>query len=216
MNLNPYFLTGLVILGLAASAQYFFGRKRNKVLAASISRGLEGLLKPNHTNYVNIGGSIGYNFVYTLSNGPWISAKGTMTMSPRHSLLYLPISRLLGFSDRFFINFFTKKKMRGEAHIISRVTLRRTRIDGVDTMSRREIEAGGRRFVMLWRGTDLSGELESLLSAFPDPKRLRHFCSYPDNRTFFLYTVPNGGEVAEDLRAVLQVAPKFLDAKKED
>lgn len=216
MTLNPFLLTGLVILGVAASAQFFFGRRRNKGIAASISRGLEELLKPNHTNYVNIGGSIGYNFVYTLSTGPWISAKGTMTMSPRHSMLYLPISRLLGFSDRFFINLFTKKKIKGEAHLIAAATLRRTKIEGLDLMSRREIEAGGRRFVMLWRGPDLSGELEALLQAFPDPRRLRHFCSYPDNKTFFLYTVPKGGDAAEDLRAVLHAAPKFLDVKKED
>jgi hypothetical protein len=216
MTLNPYLLVALLVLGVAASAQFFFGRKRNKAIAASISRGVEELLKPNHTNYVNIGGTIGYNFVYTLSNGPWISAKGTMTMSPRHSMLYLPISRLLGFTDRFYINLFTKKKIKGEAHIISKATLRRTKIDGLDTMSRREIEAGGQRFVMLWRGQDLSGELEAFLTAFPDPKRLRHFCSYPDNKTLFLFTVPKGGEVAEELRAVLHAAPKFLDAKKED
>ncbi len=215
MNLNPYLLAALVVMGVAATAQYFFGRRRNKALAASISRGLEALLKPNHTNYVNIGGSIGYNFVYTLSTGPWVSAKGTMTLSPRQSLLYLPISRLLGFSDRFFINLFTKKKIKGEAHIVSRATLRRARIDGIEEMNRRDAEAGGKRFVLLWRGTDLSSELESLLAAFPEPGRLRHFCSYPDNKTFYLYTVPRGGDASADLETVLHAVPRFLDSKKE-
>ncbi|NLJ47834.1 MAG: hypothetical protein GX430_14905 [Treponema sp.] len=216
MNLNPYLLAALVVLGVAATAQYFFGRRRNRALAASISKGLETLLKPNHTNYVNIGGSIGYNFVYTLSTGPWVSAKGTMTMSPRQSLLYLPISRLLGFTDRFFINLFTKKKIKGEAHIVARATLRRARIDGIEEMSRRDTEAGGKSFVLLWRGTDLSAELESLLAAFPEPRRLRHFCSYPGNKTFYLYVVPKGGDVSADLETVLHAVPKFLDSKKED
>lgn len=216
MNLNPYLLAALVVLGVAATAQYFFGRRRNRALAASISKGLETLLKPNHTNYVNIGGSIGYNFVYTLSTGPWVSAKGTMTMSPRQSLLYLPISRLLGFTDRFFINLFTKKKIKGEAHIVARATLRRARIDGIEEMSRRDTEARGKSFVLLWRGTDLSAELESLLAAFPEPRRLRHFCSYPGNKTFYLYVVPKGGDVSADLETVLHAVPKFLDSKKED
>ena len=215
MNLNPYLLTALVGLGIAATAQYFFGRRKNKAIAAGISRALEALLKPNHTNYVNIGGSIGYNFVYSLSTGPWVSAKGTITLSPRQSLLYLPISRFLGFTDRFFINLFTKKKIKGEAHIVSRATLRRARIDGLEEMSRREAEAGGKRFVLLWRGTDLSSELDALLQAFPDPGRLRHFCSFPDNKTFYLYTVPRGGQAAGDLEAVLRAIPRFLDTKKE-
>mgnify|MGYP005841277237 CR=1 FL=1 len=215
MNLNPYLLAALVALGIAATGQYFLGRRRNQALAASISKDLESLLKPNLSNYVNIGGSIGYNFVYTLSAGPWISAKGTMTMSPRQSLLYLPISRLLGFTDRFFINLFTKKKIKGEAHIVSRRTLRRARIDGIEEMNRREAEAGGKRFILLWRGTDLSSELEALLAAFPEPNRIRHFCSYPDNKTFYLYTVPKGGEVSADLKTVLHAVPTFLDSKKE-
>ncbi len=215
MKLNPFLLVALVILGVAATAQYFFGRRKNRALAAGITRGLESLLKPNHTNYVNIGGSIGYNFVYSLSSGPWVSAKGTITLSPRQSLLYLPVSRLLGFTDRFFINLFTKKRIRGEAHILSRTTLRRARIDGLEEMSRRDVEAGGKRFVLLWRGTDLSSELESLLEAFPEPRRLRHFCAYPDNKTFYLYTVPRGGDVSGDLETVLHAVPRFLDTKKE-
>ena len=73
-----------------------------------MSGALEELLKPGNTNYVNIGGSIGYNFAYSLS-GDWTKAKGTMTLNARHSLLYLPFSLLLGVRDRFYVNIFIRE-----------------------------------------------------------------------------------------------------------
>lgn len=212
--MNPYAMVALVILGITATVQYFLGTRTNRALAAKITGGLEDLLKPGHTNYVNIGGAIGYNFVYALS-GTWTSAKGTLTLSPRHSLLYFPISRLLGFRDRFYLNFFTKKRIRGEAHLVSKRYLRKSKIDGIAEMSRRDTEIGGRPFVLLWRGTDLSKELEAVLAAVPDPTRLRHFCSFPGNKTFYLHTIPLKAEVREDVEAVLKVLPRFLDTAKE-
>lgn len=214
--MNPYLLSALVILALAATAQYYLGTKKNRVIAAAISKGAEEVLKPTMTNYVNIGGAIGHNFSYSLSGGVWTSAKGTMTLCPRHSLLYLPFSRLLGFGvDRFFINLFTKKKLRGEGHVLCAGELKRAKIDGLAEMERREVEAAGKRFVLLWRGADLSGELEALLRAMPDPKRLRHFCAYADNKTFFLKTYPAAGNVRDDLKALLPRLDAFLDKAKE-
>lgn len=215
MNLNPYALIALVLLGIAATAQYFFGRKKNRALLSKLTEGLEAELKPTHTNYVNIGGAIGYNFVYALTNGPWTSAKGTITMSPRHSLLYMPISRLLGFNDRFYINLYTKKKLRGEAHLISRSQLRRTRIDGIQEMSRKDLDTEAGRFVLLWRGADLQADLEAVFEAMPDPSRLRHFCAFPDNKTFYLFTIPAQGAAREDVEALMHKLPRFLDIKKE-
>jgi hypothetical protein len=117
--------------------------------------------------------------------------------------------------DRFFVNIFTKKKLRGEAHLIDSGLLKRAKIDGIENMERREVEAGGRRFTMLWSGVDLTRELEALLAAMPDPARLRHFCSYADNKTFFLNTAPLKGEVHADLAAILPRLGDFLDKAKE-
>ncbi len=213
--MNPYLLSALVVLALAATGQYFLGTKRNRAIAATISKGAEEVLKPKMTNYVNIGGAIGHNFTYSLAWGHWTNAKGTMTLSPRHSLLYLPVSRILGLGvDRFYLSLFTKKKLRGEGHVVLDKELRRARISGIEDMERREVEAGGRRFVLLWRGDDLSEALEATLTALPEPARLRHFCCYGENKTFFLKTHPVKGEVAADLRALLPRLESFFDRKE--
>ncbi|MBU0928580.1 MAG: hypothetical protein KKA67_12580 [Spirochaetes bacterium] len=212
--MNPYALVALILLAIAATAQYYVGTKKNRWISSTLSGGLEETLKPTNTNYVNIGGTIGYNFTYSLS-GDWTRAKGTFTVNARHSLLYLPFSLLLGVRDRFFVNVFTKRKLRGEAHIVQASFLRKANIDGVEAMSRRAAVAGGREFVLLWKGADQSDELEQLLGALTDPARLRHFCSYPETKTFFVHMLPKDGRIAEDLGAVFKRLPRFFDGGKE-
>ncbi len=212
--MNPYALAALVVLAIAATAQYYLGTKKNRFISSRISRDLEELLKPSSTNYVNIGGSIGYNFAFALS-GNWSKAKGTMTLNARHSLLYLPLSLLLGVRDRFFMNIFTKKRLRGEAHLVESSYLRRANIEGLESMSRMEAEAGGKRFTLLWKGADLSAELRGVLESLAEPERLRHFCSYPETKTFFMHLRPKEGRVRDDLAAVMKRLPDFIDYGKE-
>ncbi len=179
-----------------------------------MSKDLEEALRPITSNYVNIGGSIGYNFTYLL-NDPYTSAKGTVTLSPRHSLLYLPFSLLIGVRDRFFVNIFTQKKLRGESHLVEASYLKKANITGIDSMQRREVAKGEKSFVLLWKGTDLSSNLQTILDALPEPVRLRHFCSFPENKTFFIHESPWNGQVKGNMEAILKHLPGFFGKEKE-
>ena len=211
--MNPYTIFALVILALIATASYFYGTKKNRWIASVLSKSTEAVLKPITANYVNIGGNIGYNFSFALSD-PYASAKGTFTMSPRHSLLYLPFSLLLGVRDRFFVNIFTKKRIRGEGHLVQASYLKRANIAGCDEMDRRETERNGRRFILLWRGADLSADLEKILESVPEPQRLRHFCAYPDTKTFFIHDLPKNGDIGGNLEAIAVRLPLFTAKEK--
>ena len=212
--MNPYTMTALVILAIVATASYFWGTKKNRWLAARLTKDFEEILHPSVSNYVNIGGSIGYNFTYSLPP-PYTSAKGTITLSPRHSLLYLPISLLIGVRDRYFVNVFVKKKILGEGHLVAASYLKKANIEGIDSMERRAMRINELEFVALWRGIDLSKELEDLLSALPDPARLRHFCAYPDTKTFFVHGTPGKDGLKANLEAVMQRVPAFVVKEKE-
>lgn len=212
--MNPYIISGIVVLAVLSTVSYFFGSRKNRWVVSTMSKQLEAVLKPRSTNYVNIGGSIGYNFSYALS-APYTNAKGTITLSPRHSLLYLPVSRLLGIGDRFFVNVFTKKKLRGEAHIVDATYMRKANIEGVDSMQHRDIEAKGKKFVLLWRSVDLSRELEATLACLDDPSSLRHFCSYPETGTFFMHLRPKSGQIEETVRSLVGRFSDFLEKEKE-
>ena len=191
--MNSYTLFAIVVLALVSTGAYFLGTKKNRWIASTLTKGLEEVLKPLNSNYVNIGGSIGYNFAYSLPN-PYTSAKGTITLSPRHSLLYLPFSLLIGVRDRFFVNVFTKKKLRGEGHIVEAGWLKKANITGMEQMERRDVQKGTKSFVLLW---------------------LRHFCSYPETRTFFIHGLPKQGSVRGNLEAVVVRLPGFLTKEKE-
>ncbi len=212
--MSPPLVAGLVLLAIAATLGYFRGVKRNRAIAASIASGLEEALRPFSTEHVNVGESIGHNFTFRLA-GDWTKARGVFTLSPRHSLLYLPVSRLLGVRDRLFLNVFTARPFRGQGHVVRAPEERRAGIAGSDAMERREVEVAGLRFVLLWRGADLSGALEGLLRGMPAPARLRHFCAYPGTGTFFLRTEPAPGSVAEDVSAMLLRTGPFLAAPRE-
>lgn len=212
--MSPPLVAALVLLALAATVGYFRGVRENRAIAAAIARGLEEALRPVTTEYVNIGGAIGHNFTFLLA-GDWTEARGVITLSPRHSLLYLPVSRLLGVRDRLFLNVFTARPLRGEGHVVRASDLRRAAIEGLEQMERRELEVAGLRFALLWRGADLSGALEDLLRGMPDPGRLRHFCAFPGTRTFFLRTEPAPHFVSDDVSAVLRRTGPFLAASRE-
>ncbi len=212
--MSPPLVAGLVLLALAATLGYFRGVRQNRAIAASIAGGLEEALRPASTEYVNVGGAIGHNFTFRLT-GEWTEARGVFTLSPRHSLLYLPVSRLLGVRDRLFLNVFTARPLRGEGHVVRASDLRRAAIAELEMMNRRDLEVGGLAFVLLWRGADLSGALQELLRGMPDPARLRHFCAYPGTGTFFLRTEPAPGSVAEDVSAALSRAAAFLGPARE-
>lgn len=212
--MSPPLVAALVLLALAATIGYFRGVRKNRAIAAAIARGLEEALHPVATEYVNVGGAIGHNFTFRLA-GEWTEARGVFTLSPRHSLLYLPVSRLLGVRDRLFLNVFTARPLRGEGHVVRASDLRRAAIEGLEQMERRELEVGGLAFVLLWRGAGLSGALEEILRGLPDPARLRHFCAFPGTRTFFLRTEPAPLSVAEDVSAVLRRIGPFLAAPRE-
>jgi len=93
--MNNFLFFAIFALGVVATIQYFLGVKKNRWMGKNLSSQAEGILKPKDTDYVNIGGAICYNFAYKLKE-PWKNAKGTFTLFPRHSLLYMPISLVVG------------------------------------------------------------------------------------------------------------------------
>jgi len=62
---EPY-IVPLIVLALVTTGGYFWGRKKNRWIGAWIARETEAALGPRDTEYVNIGGCIGYHFTYSL------------------------------------------------------------------------------------------------------------------------------------------------------
>jgi len=207
--MNDFLLFAIIFLGLSATIQYFFGVKKNRWLGKTMSAHAEKVFEPKETEYVNIGGAIGYNFTYKLRE-PWKEVKGTFTLFPRHSLLYMPISLLIGSTDRYYLNLFTSRKLAGEGHVIEEKHLRKAKIAGMEEMQKEEIQRNGATFYLLWRHAELKEALLKTLDAMPDPASLAHFCCFDENKTFFLYLKPSKGNIAGNLKAFMHACPQYF------
>lgn len=195
----------LIVLAVMTTAGYFWGRKKNRWIGGWIAKETEAALQPKDTQYVNIGGTIGYHFTYALT-APFKEAKGTFTLLPRQSILYLPISFLIRRHDRYFLQLYTEERLPGEAHILREDYYRKdpNRITDAEAMRRDSVSLDGRSYVLLWRHPGLDRHLRRLLERLEGRgETLLHFCCYPGNRNFYLYVAPVFGRLEPLLRAVV-------------
>jgi hypothetical protein len=148
--LNDALIIPLIAVAVVTSLCYYRGRKKNRWISGWISRETEDILKPEDTNYTNFGGVIGYNFVYKMRQ-PFREAKGTFTLLPRHALFFLPFSFLITRHDKYYLQLYAEGKLAGEGQIIARSYLSKARrmITGLENLEMEEVDAGGRRFVLL-------------------------------------------------------------------
>ena len=201
------FIVPIILLALYATFGYFRGKKKNSWISGWVSSELERVLAPADTNYVNIGGCIGYNFTYSLKKN-FREASGTIIMLPRHSVFYFPISLLTTKHDRLYLNIKADGKLAGEGHIISHRYYRSAKslIDDFDTFRKATYTVRGESFTILWRVEGLDEKLKKFLDSIENSKHIRHFCCHAENRNFFFFVKP----VKEELAALLSSAvPKL-------
>jgi hypothetical protein len=202
----------LILLALVTTGAFFWGRKKNRWIGAWIARETEAALRPKDTQYVNIGGCIGYHFTYAMA-APFREAKGTFTLLPRHSILYLPISFLIRRHDRFYLQLFTDERLPGEAHILRQDYYDKNKdtITGAETMRQDRVMSGRHAYVLLWKHSGLDRRLRLLLERLAGRgDALLHFCCYPGNHNFFLYIAPVHGRLEPLLRTVVDELKTWL------
>jgi hypothetical protein len=201
----------LIALAFATTLGYLMGKKRNKAIGAMIGDAAEHVLKPQKTNYVNIGGVLGHNFTYDL-DAPFTEAKGTFTLLPRHSVFYMPLSLLISRHDRFYLHLFTKNDLLGEGHIIAERYFPKMRVDiaGIDKLKKETVPAGGKNFILLWDNPHLKDHLLGILNEVKECGDLLHFCCFRDNKNFFLYVIPKPDSIVGLLEGIWKKLPGMM------
>lgn len=201
----------LIALAFGTTLGYMSGKKKNKLLGETIGRTVEDLLNPVKTEYVNIGGVMGHNFTFALKT-PFTEAKGTFTLLPRHSILYLPLSLLISRHDRFYLNLFTEKDLLGEGHIIAEKYFPRMRVDiaGVDKLRKATVLKDNISFILLFDNPHLEKRLTGLLEDTPMVKDLLHFCCYGKNKNFFIHLIPRKETLAPLMEGIYRHLPEMM------
>jgi hypothetical protein len=200
----------LVVIAITIINIYFYrtGLARNRRLIVDTCRMTERVFQPIDTSYTNIGGVIGYNIAFKLVS-PFISLEGVVTTSPRHTILYLPISRLLGRSDTLILSVAVESLPAGEAHLVAvqPYSLGRIQLDDTDDM--RMTPIGDGTFAILSYNDIQESRMRALFADLTDPSPLVHLGFYGKTGCFSIVVNPASPQTEQLLK---EIRDALLDA----
>ncbi|HOD36601.1 MAG TPA: hypothetical protein PLR20_12345 [Syntrophales bacterium] len=202
-----------IAFSLFLSLGYYWGRRRNKNIFLSAFNELVEIVKPDEQKFTNIGGTIGYHAnLFIKKKGPVSQVDATITMLPRQSLLYMPISKLIMRHDRLFVTLYLTRTPSGEGHLIEKkyAAFRGPKIINADMLNREEIRWGDLDFILYHENLKIRDQLAKLMKDLPAPGNLRHIALIPREKKGFIFAIPKMKEVGKDFGPVYRWLQKIL------
>lgn len=207
------FIAFSFFLGLS----FFWGKRTNHGIFLSAFNDLMSVIKPVDQTFTNIGGLIGYHANFTPPKKSIIEkVDATITLLPRQSMLYLPISKLIRKYDRLFITIHLKSAPVSEGHLIETgySRFRGPKITNADRMQRESIKWGGFDFFLYYEQDRMRKKLLEYVQSNPNPGIVRHIAIVPSERRCFVFMIPRRGEVAKSFGPVYDWVPSILKIDK--
>jgi hypothetical protein len=197
-----YFLVAFTLL---LTFGYLIGRRQNRRIVMSALDPLLEVFKAKDHQFTNIGGQTGYHANIVPGNAPAIRRiDTTLTVLPRQSLLYMPISFLIRRFDRMQTFFFFSKKARAiteEVHLIEPrfEKMMGNRIENAAAMTLEEIEWGGRKFNLYSTSPRSRKWMQHMINRFGEPGTVKHAALIPAEERAYLFLVPRLNTVAPQM-----------------
>lgn len=191
----------------ALSMGYLWGRRANKRVFHSAFNALVDIVRPDDQTFTNIGGLVGYHANLLIKRkSPIDRVDATITLLPRHSLLYLPISKLIMRYDRLFVSIHLKSALPGEAHLIEAkyAGFRGPKIRNAGRLTCREVRWGSHDFLLYYERTIMRDHLTEFMRTHRDPGIVRHIALVPEQRKCFAFMIPQKNCVQSDFFPVYQ------------
>ena len=185
------------------SLTYFWGSRRNKKIYLSAFNSIRDILKPKDEEYINIGGLTGYHAVFRMKgNSSFSKVEATITLLPRQSFLYFPISRYFMRFDRLFIAFGLRNSFEesiSETHLIEKKfsTFKTARITNPEDFSIEERSWGEKQFLIYYKDETGKNFFNSILKSLEDPGEIRHIAVVPEHKRIFVFMLPVYGKVGQ-------------------
>jgi hypothetical protein len=193
---------------------YFWGRRHNSKIFQSAFNDLLEVVKPDDQTFTNIGGAIGYhaNLHIKKKGAPLSRVDATITLLPRHSWLYFPVSKLIRKYDRLFITLHMKQPPSEELHLIENFYngLRKSKITNAERLNREEIKWGNLNFLIYYSSTAMRDRIIKFIEANPEPGIIRHIALVPEEKKGFIFMIPEREQVARYLAPVYRFMPSLI------
>ncbi|HOK18025.1 MAG TPA: hypothetical protein P5272_03835 [Caldisericia bacterium] len=194
----------ILIIGGVVSLQFFQGRKLNVALMRYYIRGFENNLKPKDQLYTWIGGYVGFKVQYEIDDDFIKQIEMSLTLLPRQSLLYLPISLITRRHDRLYVIIRLKQKLGYDAHIIkTNFYFPGPPLEDIKTYKKEIVNHDNNKFYIFYKNKDDIGALEKLVKRSMDFKNIKHIGYTRETNVIFLLLKPDPNKTPTDLKKLV-------------
>ncbi|MBO8173648.1 MAG: hypothetical protein H0Z18_00165 [Thermococcus sp.] len=211
IKVSPEFLMVLMVLAGVASIQFFKGRKLNLMLMQHYLRTIEDAIKPKDKEYVWLGGYIGFRAHYKVKEGNIDKFEYTLTLLPRQSIFYMPISKLISRHDKLYIVVRPYSQIKREAHLIQKRYYRiKPKIEEEELLQRDVLEVNGKQYEALFEKRRDAELLREFLQGFSKPENVKHVSLTPKTNVFYILMKPEPDTIEEDIKHIVRFVNEKL------
>ncbi len=199
----------LVLFAGVATLQFFYGRKLNILLMRNVVEELEEVIKPQDQLYTWLGGYVGFKAEYRIDNPDINSIEVTLTLLPRQSILYLPISKLTLKDDRLFFVLKCRHAVKGDVHAVKKGIYKFTKpIDNLFEYRTETASIDGEEFVVYYRRKE---DFERILKHMKDlpVQEVKHISVTPSTKVIYAFITPKRGVVGKVFPGIVEIAKDF-------
>jgi hypothetical protein len=193
---------------------YFWGRRSNRRIYQSALNDLVDVVKPDDQTFTNIGGAVGFhaNLFVKKKGIPFSRVDATITLLPRHSWLYLPISKLIRKYDRLFITLNLKRPPAEEAHLIESKysKFRGPKIQNAHLLHHETVKWENLDFHLYTSSREMLEKMRSFIKKNPDPGIIRHIALVPEQKKGFIFMIPKPDQVARYFAPIYHWLPSVV------
>ncbi|WP_099211415.1 hypothetical protein [Thermococcus henrietii] len=210
MEVSSTLLFALMVVAALTSIQFYKGRKLNIQLMEHYLRSIEEVVKPEDKDYVWLGGYIGFRASYKVNRDNLRKFEYTLTLLPRHSLLYFPIALLTSRHDKIYFVIRPFAEIKREAHLIQKGYYRlKPNIENEDLLQRETIEIAGKEYEALYEKKRDVIKLRELVESLSKPHNVKHVSLTPKTNVFYVLMKPEPDTIERDVKKLV----RFINEK---
>lgn len=208
----------LIALTIALTLGYTWGRRINRRVVVNALDPLLEVFKARDQQFTNIGGQTGFHANIVPGNMRGVRRVDvTLTVLPRQSWLYMPLSLLVRKFDRFSMILFFNKRGRAvseEGHIIDTrfEKMMGNRIENAPSLSVREVDWAGRTFHLYSASEEIARRLQGLMERYGEPGPIRHVAILPAEERAYYFQIPRVGTVAPHVSVFRDWLEEFVES----
>jgi len=211
LTLSSTLLWTIMVLAAITSIQFYKGRKLNLQLMQHYLRSIEEVVKPEDKEYVWLGGYIGFRAKYKVNRDNIRKFEYTLTLLPRHSLLYFPIALLTSRHDKLFFVIKPFSDIKREAHLIQKGYYRlKPDIENEPLLQEEEVEIAGKKYRALFEKRRDVEKLKSLVESMSKPANIKHVALTPKTNVFYVQMKPEPDTIEEDVKKLVEFTNREL------